>query len=285
MVRAVRLAATLDASIEPATLAGIRSRAENARHLSGERIATELSRLLAADRPSIGLRLAADTDLLKAISPELATQRGVPQNKVPGEDLWDHTLRSVDGAVGEPSRIRLTALLHDIGKPATFADGRFLGHETIGAEQAAEFLDRLRWPRAERERVVHLIRLHMFGYEPNWSATAIRRFIAKVGPDALEDLFLLREADNIGSGKPPLAGHLDELRERVERELEAGVVLDLRGLAIGGDDLMAELGVPPGPELGRILDALLERVIADPSINQRPTLLAEARALHAAETS
>jgi len=93
MVRAVRLAATLDFTIEPATLAAIHTKADNVRHLSGERIAIEMQRLLAAERPSVGLRIMADTHVLAAISPDLALQPGVPQNKVPGEDLWDHTLR------------------------------------------------------------------------------------------------------------------------------------------------------------------------------------------------
>ncbi len=285
MVRAVRLASTLGFTIEPATLAGIQGQAELVRHLSGERIAIELSKLLAAPRPSVGLRLLADTGLLRGISPELMDQRGVPQNKVPGEDLWDHTLRSVDGADIEPPRIRLAALLHDIGKPSTFSDGRFLRHEVVGAELAGAFLDRLRWPHAERDRVVHLVRQHMFGYEPGWSETAVRRFIAKVGPDALEDLFRLREADNIGSGNEPSAGRLAELRARVAAELEANVVLDRHGLAIDGDDLIAELGLAPGPALGRILDGLLEAVIADPSRNRRDALLEVARSMAAQPTS
>ena len=279
MVRGVRLATTLDFTIEPATLAGIRAQADLVRHLSGERIAVELSKLLAAPRPSVGLRLLADAGLLRVISPELAAQRGVPQNKVPGEDLWDHTLRSVDGAVIDPPRTRLAALLHDIGKPSTFSDGRFLRHEVTGAEQAREFLDRLRWPHAERDRVVQLVRQHMFGYEPSWSDTAVRRFIAKVGREDLEDLFRLREADNVGSGREPSAGRLDELRARVAAELAANVVLDRHGLAIDGDDLMTELGLVPGPALGRVLDELLEAVIADPSVNRRETLLELARSM------
>ena len=277
MVRAVRLAATLDFTIEPATLAAIQSNADNVRHLSGERIAIEMRQLLAAERPSIGLRLMADTHVLAAISPDLALQPGVPQNKVPGEDLWDHTLRSVDGAVREPGRIRLAALLHDIGKPLTMADGRFLGHESVGAELADKLLDDWRWPVAERQRIVRLVRHHMFGYQPSWSDAAIRRFIVKIGPDELEDLFLVREADHIGSGREPDAGGLNELRARVAKELAAGVPLDLSGLAIDGSDLMAELGITPGPGLGRLLDWLLERVIADPSTNTREGLLDLAR--------
>ena len=202
MLRTVRLASTLGFGIEAATLAGIQTKAGLVAHLSGERIAEELRQMLAAPVPSVGLQLLADTGLLGPIFPDLAEQRGVPQNKIVGEDLWDHTLRAVDGAAPEPPYIRLAALLHDIGKPASMADGRFLGHDILGADLADELLDRLRWPRKERDRVVHLIRQHMYGYVPDWSDAAVRRFIAKIGPDELHDLFLLREADNVGSGRP-----------------------------------------------------------------------------------
>jgi tRNA nucleotidyltransferase (CCA-adding enzyme) len=283
MVRAVRLAAALDFDIEPATLGAIRAKAELVRHLSGERIQIELRRLLAAERPSVGFRLMADTGLLAALSADLAAQPGVPQNKVEGEDLWDHTLRAVDGAAREPAHIRMAALLHDIGKPDTMADGRFLGHETVGAEIADRLLEQWRWPAAERQRIVELIRYHMFGYQPTWSDAAVRRFIAKVRPENLEEQFLLREADHIGSGREPHAGALNELRARVAAQLDAGVALDLHGLAVDGSDLMSELGVAQGPGLGRLLDWLLERVIADPSINTHDALLDLARRRQSSE--
>ena len=282
MVRAVRLAATLDVEVEAGTLAAIQAKSQLVAHLSGERIAAELDKLLTAPLPSVGLRLMSDTDLLAPISTELARQRGVPQNKVPGEDLWDHTLRTVDAAAPQRPIVRLAALVHDIGKPATFAEGHFLGHDTVGAPLAGAFLDRLRSPRAVRERVVALVQHHMFSYEPNWSDTAVRRFIAKIGAPgdgALGELLALREADNVGSGLPAEAGRLDELRARIAAELEAEVVLDRRGLATNGSDLMDELGLSEGPLLGRILDDLLERVIADPSANDRPTLLLLATAM------
>ena len=215
----------------------------------------------------------SDTDLLVHIAPDLAAQRGIAQNKIPGEDLWDHTLRAVDAARADHPVVRLAALLHDIGKPSTLADGHFIGHDTVGAVLAGDFLDRLRSPRAVRDRVVHLVHHHMFSYEPTWSDAAVRRFILKVGHDAITELFELREADNIGSGLPAGAGELDDLRTRVREQIEAEAVLDLRGLAIDGSDLMSELGMAPGPSLGRILDALLERVIADPALNDRADAL------------
>jgi len=273
MVRAVRLAAVLELTIEPATLAAVREHAALAAHVSGERVSAELEKLLASPRPSIGLRLMADTTLLDVLLPELAAQRGVPQNKIEGEDLLDHTLRSVDAVPVDRPVVRLAALLHDVGKPPTIDDGPFRGHEVVGAELAEAVLERLRTPKSATERVVRLVRHHMFTYEPDWGDAGVRRFIQRVGIDAVDDLFALREADNVGSGVSAEAHGLDELRARVDAELAASVVLDRSRLAVRGDDLMAELGLPAGPRLGRILDELLERVIADPRLNDRATLL------------
>jgi tRNA nucleotidyltransferase (CCA-adding enzyme) len=221
----------------------------------------------------------ASTGVLSHISPELAAQRGVPQNKVAGEDLWDHTLRTVDAVPPTNPVVRLAALLHDIGKPATAADGHFYGHERVGAEQAQALLERLRFPRSVIDRVVTLVRQHMFMYEDNWSDAAIRRFIGKVGRRTLDDLFALRAADNVGSGLGPDDAGLGVLRRRVEDQLAAEVAIDLADLAIDGDDLINELSLSPGPMIGRLLDDLLARVIADPSLNDKPTLLLLAETL------
>jgi hypothetical protein len=123
------------------------------------------------------------------------------------------------------------------------------------------------------ERVVHLVRNHMFTYEAGWGDSGVRRFIQRVGASSIDDLFALREADNVGSGLARDAHGLDDLKARVEAELAASVVLDRSRLAVHGDELIADLGVPAGPHLGRILDELLKRVVDDPKLNDRATLL------------
>jgi tRNA nucleotidyltransferase (CCA-adding enzyme) len=278
MIRAVRLAATLGFEIEPSTMGALEANAPLVRHLSGERIGAELARLLAAPTPSAGLQLMEATGILGHVAPELARQRGIPQNKIPGEDLWDHTLRCVDAAPVDRPVVRLAALLHDIGKPATMAEGHFIDHDVVGADQADALLRRLRFPRAVADRVVHLVRHHMFFLEPGAGDAAVRRFIIRVGRDALDELFLLREADDAGSGREPGDG-IRELRARVTAELAAQRALHRRDLAVDGRDLMHELGLAPGPRVGRVLDGLLERVIADPALNHRESLLELARAM------
>jgi poly(A) polymerase/tRNA nucleotidyltransferase (CCA-adding enzyme) len=237
----------------------------------------------------VGLRLAQETGLLAAIAPELARQRGVPQNKVPGEDLWDHTCRTVDAAPrplpDEPPLLRLAALLHDIGKPATFADGHFVRHEAVGASLAETWLTTLHAPRFLTGATVNLVRHHMFAYDADWTDAAVRRFIRRCGASAIEDLLDLRAADNVGSGLAPDADGLESLRARCREQLEARVALDLAGLAVNGGDLMEALEIPAGPAVGRLLDRLLEMVLVDPMLNDRSRLLTLARELAAADSA
>lgn len=279
MIRAVRLAAQLEFTIAAATLAAISRQAELVQHLSGERIAAELQKLLGADRPSIGLRLLEATGLLRQVSAELAAQRGLAQSKMAGEDLWDHTVRTVDAVPRDLPVVRLAALVHDIGKPATAADGHFIGHDAVGGDLADALLGRLHFPRVVVERVGLLVRNHMFSYESNWSDTAVRRMIGRIGEPALTELLALRAADNVGSGLPADAGALDELRARITEQIEAKAVLNRAGLVIDGNDLIKELGARQGPILGSILDRLVEVVLEDPARNDRPTLLLLAQAM------
>jgi len=278
MVRAVRLAATLDFEVEAQTLASIGRNAGLAEHLSGERIFTEMGKLLNSDKPSVGLRLMADSGLLAVIAPDLDRQRGVGQNKIAGEDLWDHTLRTVDAAPNR-SLVRLAALMHDVGKPDTLADGHFHNHETVGSVMARDYLGNLHAPRVLQERVAHLVLHHMFMYQPNWTDAAVRRFIGKVGPGPIDDLLALRSADNVGSGLPPDAGHIAELASRIGAQLESHLVLTRKDLAVDGNELMTELGLSQGPLLGDLLNELTEHVVSEPALNDREILLDMSRRL------
>jgi tRNA nucleotidyltransferase/poly(A) polymerase len=281
LVRAARLAGQLGFSIEPQTMAAMRRAAPLVQHVSRERLGNELRKMLKASQPSAGLRLLADTGLLAYAFPLLEAQRGVSQDKRPGDDLWAHSLASLDAAASSPQtsdRLRLAALLHDVGKPSTFADGHFVGHDIEGARLADELLSSLAFGRREIEPVTRLIAQHMFQYLPDWSDAAVRRFIRRVGADLVLDLLRLRQADNVGSGLPADAGRLAELRARVTDVLDRHEPLGVRDLAVDGRVLTGELGLAPGPVVGRLLDHLVDFVIAEPARNSRQQLLDEARA-------
>ena len=174
--------------------------------------------------------------------------------------------------------MRWAALLHDLGKPGTRVvrngEGTFYGHETLGAEIADRVLERLRHPLDDRRAIVHLVREHMFAYQSKWSDAALRRWLRRIGVDAVADLFDLRIADNLGNGlKTGFPHYLEEMRERIERLIAEAQALHVRDLAVDGRDVMRVQGIPPGPEVGKVLDELLERVLDDPELNRRERLL------------
>lgn len=281
LLRAARIASAVGLAIEPATLAAMRRHADDVRWVSGERVGIELRRMVEAEVPSRAFRIMADTGLLQPCFPELADQIGIPQAKLPGQDCFDHTLATLDAAaVLDPGdeRMLLCALLHDSGKPATMDRGHFHGHEQVGAVFAEGLLSRVAYPRSEARTIGRIIREHMFAYSPSWTDAAVRRFMRRTGTDIVDDVLRLRRADNVGSGWPPDDGGVDELRARIAAQRAAGVPLEVTDLAVDGTDLMAELGRPGGPWLGRLLDRLLDSVVADPRRNTRRQLLVDARA-------
>lgn len=281
VMRAVRFAATLEFELDAATEAAIPSALESLGRVSAERVRDELMKLLAARRPSIGLAAAQRTGILEVVLPELAEGVGQAQNRYHAHDVWTHTMATVDATPGDPVR-RLGALLHDVAKPRTAAprpdapgEFTFYRHDAVGAEMADAICRRLRLSNRERERVVAMVAHHMFWYTPEWKDATVRRFIATVGEERLPDLFALREGDVLGRGRgedPDV--ELGELRRRIERVLGEDQALRISDLAIDGHDVMRALGLAPGRAVGDVLKALLERVIEDPSLNERERLLA-----------
>jgi putative nucleotidyltransferase with HDIG domain len=180
--------------------------------------------------------------------------------------------------------VRLAALLHDVGKPRTRGEGReegeatFYGHQTVGADMTRGALERLRFSRDDRERVAGLVEEHMFHYTPDWSNAAVRRFLRRVGPSSVGELFALRRADDAAHGTGKDSGEvLADLQTRIDGVRLRDEALTVKDLAVGGRDVMEALDLAPGPEVGRVLAELLERVLEDPGLNRRDSLLALAR--------
>ena len=284
-IRALRFASQLGFAIDSDLLAAIPAAIPFTAKVAAERIRDELDKIIASEKPSTALLLMEKTGLLALFIPELATCRGVKQDRFRSFgfhrfDVLDHSLLACDFAArtGALPVVRLAALYHDIGKPVTAeTDERgyqtFYRHEKEGAALARTLLSRLRYSNAVTDAVCHLIEEHMFHYEESWTDAAVRRFVRRVGEENLPNLYSLRRADTYGlAGKAPSSSFLAPLERRVEETLKQGRALSLKDLAISGKDLIA-LGVPPGKYMGIILSELLETVIDDPTMNTKEKLL------------
>ncbi len=288
MLRAVGFAARFEFAIEDRTRAAIKRHAESIKTISAERIAEELNKLLLkAERPSIGFRLMPEVGMLKFILPELENCIGVDQ---PGGyhayDVFEHSLRTVD-EIGAPLRLKWAALLHDIDKPATrHIDGdtaTFYGHEMLGANTTKTILRRLRYSNELISQVSLLVERHMFTTEV--TDKGMRRLIRRMGHELIFDLLDLRRADVVAQGMGGTTDDVDVLERRIREELARKPPFGLRDLAIDGHELMNQIKLPPGPQVGRILNYLLEQVLDDPQLNTKEQLLKLAREFHAKSSS
>lgn len=298
-IRAIRFSAKLNFKIESETLKSISAPEiiEKTKTISLERFRDELLKLMQAEKPSEGLKIMEKTGILGIFMPELMPCRGCIQTDFRGFhefDVLDHLFYSCDGAPKEKINVRLAALLHDTGKPASkkivpTPQGEtvtFYRHEQYSAEIARKLLFRLKFSNAEIDNICHLIENHMFNYEPQWKDSAVRRFLVKVKAENVEDLFDLRLADIYGMRNTPVRLHdsqtaklLLEFKERIEKEQQKKSALSLKSLAVNGKDLM-EAGIPGGKELGMILNELFETVLEDPAQNKKDTLMAIAKKIY-----
>ncbi len=285
LLRAVRLSAELDFEIDMETRRAIEAKSRELDLIAKERVRDELVKMLMTPRAAKGIILLEELGLLQYVLPELRDGIGVSQNKHHVYSVFEHSVRALDYAAKQnySLEVRMASLLHDVGKPRAKQgegpDATFYQHEYIGAKMAARALDRLRFPKDFVERVAHLVRRHMFNYEVDVvSPAGVRRFIARVGLENIDDLIKVREADRIGSGVekavPYKLRHLLFMVEKVRRD----PILP-KMLAVRGEDVMEMLGIPQSPRVGLVLYPLLEEVLDDPSRNTKEYLVPRVKEL------
>lgn len=284
MMRAVRLAVELDFVIEPATYAAVLKHATQLTNVSAERIRDEFLKILGSPDPYRGVQLLIEPKLLDVFLPELLEGRDFDQPKHHHYPVLEHNLRSLKHLPSTDPLLRLAALLHDVGKPqsarGTGANRTFHGHEVIGARLTRRIMRRLKFSKADTERVTNLVRHHMFLFQFESTDKAIRRIVRRVEPDNVDDLIALRVGDRLGSGCK--IGYTTKLKQFKERSLEVQKdPIDTRLLAIGGGEIMKLLDIPPGPVVGKILNQLLEEVLDDPARNTADYLSTRVQKLHA----
>jgi putative nucleotidyltransferase with HDIG domain len=278
MMRAVRLAVELGFVIEGETMKAIIDNNNNLSRISKERIRDEFVRILSSKQPMQGVMLLEKLGLVQYVAPDLLRSIGVEQNQAHAHDVYEHLLRTMQHGADKDWEfdIRLAGLFHDISKPETRRwskeknDWTFHGHEVVGARVAKKALEDLKFPNEKINRIVKLVRWHMFFSDPDTvTLSAVRRTIANVGEENIWDLLKLRRCDRIGTGRPKEQPfRLRKYTAMVEEALRDPISVKM--LEIDGNRIMEITGEKPGPKFGHTLHALLEEVLDDPSKNTVP---------------
>lgn len=280
ILRALRFASQKDFTIEKNTSDAIRECLPLIKHVSSERVFTELKKLLVGKGV---LRVLLEyPDIMCEIIPELTKSVGFEQhNPHHVYDVYSHIAHAVAHCPSEVD-VRIAALLHDVGKPDTFSlkdgVGHFYGHTDASLVHAEKALERLKCDNVTKKTVLTLIKYHDGVIEP--TEKAVKRALNKLGEEMLEKLLCLKAADNLAQNES-CHGRLetyDEIRRIVKEINERNECFSVKSLAVNGDDLIA-LGIPRGRQIGQVLDALLSEVMDGSLENEKETLLARARDL------
>ena len=302
MMRAIRFAARLGFSIEELTLKAISVKAPLLANISRERVRDELIKIIGSGYPADGVGLLISTGLMEQIMPEVLEARGVMQGGHHTLTVLDHMIESLRNCSSPDPIVRFATFIHDVGKPISqrykcrkcgkmFRDLEeemtmcascgfkqptrgmitFYGHEVVGAKMAKEIGERLRFTNKETEKIVTLVRMHMFAYQPEMTDAAIRRIIRKVGKENIADMVLLRIADRKGSGSKTTSWRFMELQKRIGEQLFEP--MEINDMAVNGRDVMEVLETQPGPIIGKVLKELFDEVLEDTSKNNKEYLL------------
>ena len=275
MLRAVRLVAELGFGIDGDTAAAISENSQHLSHVSRERVRDELVRILNSSQPMDALVLAQQLGILEYIVPDLIRGIGVEQNQAHSYDVFGHNLRVMQHAADKDWSfdIRLAGLYHDISKPETRRwseekkDWTFHGHEVVGSRVTKRAREALHFPRETIDKVVKLVRWHMFFSDPEQiTLSAVRRMIKNVGEENIWDLLNLRICDRIGTGRPKEQPfRFRKYKAMVEQALRDPISVGM--LKTDGARMMEMFHVNPGPRIGWTLKALLEAILDDSAKN------------------
>jgi poly(A) polymerase/tRNA nucleotidyltransferase (CCA-adding enzyme) len=280
MLRAVRFATQLGFTINIETKKAIHSHNNLLKHISMERIRDEFVKILMSNEPKRGIEMAQELGLLKHFIPELEQSIGVKQPQAHAYEVWEHLMRSLQHAADKkwPLEIRLAALFHDVSKPKTASVSpethqiTFYGHEVVGSRETKKIMERLRFPVKTTEKVIKLVRWHMFFSDPEKiTLSAVRRMVINVGRENIWDLMNLRICDRIGTGRPKESPYrFRKYQSMIEEALRDPISVSM--LKINGGELIKNLGIEPGAKIGAILHALLEEVLENPKLNTKEYL-------------
>lgn len=285
MLRAIRFSAQLGYEIDEETKQGIRRLAPTLKNISAERIQTELVKMLVSPHPDY-LRTAYDMGVTKVFFPEfdraMETEQHHPHHMY---SVGEHILHSL-AYVPADKVLRLTMLLHDIGKPDTLTIDEqgithFYNHESLSAEMAKGILRRLKFDNDTINMVYKLVMYHDYGNSVEPTLQIVRRAMNKIGEDAFPALFQVKYADMMAQSdylRDEKLKRLENWKRLYTEVCEKEQCVSLKTLAVTGSDLIAA-GMKPGKELGEVLQKLLQLVLDDPSCNTKDKLLAEAQRL------
>ena len=276
VMRALRFGAVLGYDIEADAARAIHAKRAMLDQVAAERINAELCRLLVGPYAAKILRLYPDAfcQFWPELGPLAALEQHSPWHCWGG---WEHTLHALESAPADLT-LRLAVLLHDIGKPgckSTDESGvdHFYNHAAAGARLADRMLRALKFDNATRMRVVALVEYH--GVLIPYRERSIRTWLGRLGPEAFFLLLELKRADGMGQPYEKVRdrlAELDKIRARAEELIAQGQCFSRKDLAVNGRDVIAA-GAVPGPEVGRVLDELLERVLSGEAPNEREALL------------
>lgn len=273
MVRAVRFASELGFTLSDDVSRAIAAKQELLQHVSQERLRDEFVKIINSSQPAMGIMFLAKLGLVKHFIPELLEGDQIEQGGEHVYDVLQHLLHALQHASdkGYPFHVKLSALFHDIGKPRTRRPGHkkaytFYGHEVVGARMTEKIMNRMKFPKADIEMVVKLVRWHMFFSDTEQiTLSAVRRMIQNVGPENIWTLMQVRECDRVGMRKAEAPYRLRKYFAMIEECLRDPI--SVSQLKVDGNYLMQELGVKPGRRMGWMLHALLEEVLEDPTRN------------------